>query len=149
MAASGETPHDEDDETPLEEAVTGAVIGLTFLVGFGLLAFGVRFFWVAFVVGFAGLLPMALGLVRLYENRRERAAPGADLTETENALEALRNRYARGEISEAEFEQRVERLLETETVDDAKQFANRRAHADQHRSREPEREPEHESYRER
>lgn len=43
-------------------------------------------------------------------------ADGADeeSPESDDPLEVLRDRYARGEISEAEFERRVERLLETE-----------------------------------
>jgi hypothetical protein len=35
----------------------------------------------------------------------------------DDPLATLRNRYARGEIDEVEFEQRLERLLETEDVD--------------------------------
>jgi hypothetical protein len=37
-------------------------------------------------------------------------------------MEELRGRYARGEIDEAEFEHRVERLLRTETVADAREY---------------------------
>jgi uncharacterized membrane protein len=115
---------DTDDESPLEEAVSGAVIALTFLVGFGLLAAGVPYFWVAFPVGFAGLLPMALGLAKLYRRRAESGTERAR-TESEEALEELRQRYARGELTDEEFEQQVERLLETESVSDARTFAER------------------------
>lgn len=45
----------------------------------------------------------------------------------EDALERLRTRYADGELSDAEFERRLETLLETETVADVEQYlADRR-----------------------
>lgn len=110
-----------DEDSPLEEVAVGAVIALTFLVGFGLLAVGFPWFWVAFPVGFAGVLPAAIGLVRLYETRK---AP-ADEPERD-ALESLRERYVRGEIDEAEFEERLVLLLETESVSEANAYAARR-----------------------
>lgn len=36
----------------------------------------------------------------------------------QGALETLRNRYARGELTDEQFERKVERLLETETLED-------------------------------
>ncbi|QSG11502.1 SHOCT domain-containing protein [Halapricum desulfuricans] len=36
-----------------------------------------------------------------------------------DALETLRERYARGELTDEQFERKVERLLETETLEDA------------------------------
>ncbi|KTG25599.1 hypothetical protein AUR66_00905 [Haloferax profundi] len=109
----------DDEETPLEQVVAGVVMALTFLVGFGLLALGYPFFWVAFPVGFAGVLPAAIGLVRLYESRQTEEAD-EEQSETEDALATLRRRYANGELTEEEFEAKVERLLETETVADAR-----------------------------
>ena len=117
-----ETHASSDDEGPVEEMVTGAVSAVTFLVGFGLMFAGVQFFWIAFVIGFAGVLPMALGLAK-YRQRQSEQSAGTD--ETEEALEALRQRYARGELSDEEFDHRVERLLETESVPDAKKYAER------------------------
>lgn len=138
MTVNEET-HTEDEETPLEEAVSGAVMALTFIVGFGLMFAGVPFFWVAFPVGFAGVLPMALGLAKLYRRRQE-STDDSQQSETENALETLRERYARGEITEREFEQRVERLLETESVDDAREYAGRTGSQERERERERARE---------
>lgn len=113
----------DEQATPLKQIVTGAVMGVTFLLAFGLMFAGFGFFWVVFVVGFAGVLPMALGLVQLYERRQEETEDGRN--ETEDALAALRQRYARGEISDVEFERRVERLLETESVADARTYVER------------------------
>jgi uncharacterized membrane protein len=113
----------DDADTPLEEVTAGLVITLTLLVGFGLLFAGVEFFWVAFPVGFAGLLPAAMGLVKYYQGATD--APASSRSETDQALDDLRQRYARGELTEAEFEARVERLLETESVGDARDYADR------------------------
>lgn len=112
----------EGDETPLEEIVSGAVTALTLLVGFGLMFADVSYFWVVFPVGFAGVLPLALGLVKLYHRQEERDTTTTPSDETEDALEELRQRYARGEFTDEEFERRVERLLETESVTDARKY---------------------------
>ncbi|MDS0293640.1 SHOCT domain-containing protein [Halogeometricum luteum] len=116
------TGGDEDDDTPLQEVVAGVVIGLILLTAFTLLALGYPFFWVVFPVGFAGVLPAAIGLTKLYERRKRRQRDSHRADETETALETLRRRYATGEIDEAEFERRVERLLGTETVADADEY---------------------------
>jgi uncharacterized membrane protein len=47
-----------------------------------------------------------------------RSARDDTVGDDEAALEALKQRYARGEIDEAEFERRTAMLLENETVDD-------------------------------
>lgn len=122
---------DTDEETPLEQVVVGVVMALTFLVGFGLLAVGYPWFWIAFPVGFAGVLPAAIGLVRLYESRT--ATSEGERDERTDALESLRERYARGEIDEAEFESRLELLLETESVSEAEAY---RARGEAERERE-------------
>lgn len=45
---------------------------------------------------------------------------------TETPLETLRRRYAAGELTEAQFERKLERLLETETIEDAEESVGRR-----------------------
>ena len=123
MSSGGiDTLRSDTDEDAVETVVVGAVSTLVFLVGFGLLALGVPWFWIAFPVGFGGLLPAALGLTTLY---RERRATADQSTAAEDALDALRERYARGEIDDAEFEHRLDALLETESVDDAAAYAAR------------------------
>lgn len=109
----------DTDDGSLESIVAGAVTMLTMTVAFGLLALGISGFWIAFPVGFGGVLPLAVTLARRYESDDDSSDP--DTRETDDdALDALRARYARGEIGEAEFERRVERLLETERADDAR-----------------------------
>lgn len=123
---------DDADETPLQSVAAGAVTLVTLGVAFGLLALGNPFFWVAFPVGFGGGMPLAIGLARWYESNAEthRREPGRARSDTDRALEALRDRYARGELDDDEFEARVERLLETESVADARASVNRRTTAD-------------------
>lgn len=165
-----ESTVDDEYETPLEQAVSGAVTALTFLVAFGLMFAEVPYFWIVFVVGFAGVLPMALGAVKLYQSSEDDPAPATDADagtgstsgdDTADALETLRERYARGELTEVEFERRVEKLVGTESVEDARTYvrsertastAGREGEAerglesgrelDSDREREPDREPE-------
>ena len=126
---------DEDDE--FETIVAGGVTMLTLTVAFGLMFAGVPYFWVAFPVGFGGLLPMALGARRLY--RRRQAGESRPTSEDDDALATLRQRYARGELTDAEFERQVEQLLETEDSATARARIDRERAADQpDREREPE-----------
>lgn len=50
--------------------------------------------------------------------------------ESADALERLRTRYADGELSDAEFERRLEVLLETETAADVERFLAGESDAD-------------------
>ncbi|ELZ20271.1 hypothetical protein C475_20897 [Halosimplex carlsbadense 2-9-1] len=122
-------PDDGDEESPLVGVATGAVTFLTLGVAFSLMFLGVDYFWVAFPVGFGGGMPLAVALAKYYESEgaaerdRERGRRDRGRSdEADDALAELRDRYARGEIDDEEFEARVERLLETESVDDAETF---------------------------
>jgi uncharacterized membrane protein len=55
------------------------------------------------------------------DSNRDAAAEADD----EDALETLRARYARGELTDEQFERKVERLLETETLEDVEDRARR------------------------
>jgi len=106
---------------------TLAVVALLAVLGFGSLV------PVAVVVGWLLLTPLSGILVYVLGVDDESggmpdAAPGnvseagtevlSESTDpTDDPLATLRDRYARGEIDEAEFERRVERLLETEDID--------------------------------
>lgn len=138
--ADGSSSIDEsaDDESPLEEIAAGITIGLILTVAFGLLALGVPWFWIAFPIGFAGVLPAVLGIVKLYERRRARSGRTSEASTSgaEDALETLRERYARGELTDAEFERRLDRLLETETLEDVERRTRARGDRDRGRDRE-------------
>jgi uncharacterized membrane protein len=58
--------------------------------------------------------------------RSDDATRARDSTATdsnEDALQTLRDRYARGELTDEQFERKLERLLETETLEDAEDRA--------------------------
>jgi uncharacterized membrane protein len=94
--------------------VAGGVTALTLAVAFGLLALGVSSFWVAFPVGFGVILPGALAVAHNRRAEDRRSVGDTRTEELPTGLEVLRRRYAAGELSDEEFEQRVERLLESE-----------------------------------
>jgi uncharacterized membrane protein len=93
-------------------------------MGAGLLALflGVDNWWVIFVMGWVVLTPLANILTDHDEGDETPPTEVDDEREgdTQDALETLRDRYARGELTEEQFERKVERLLETETVEDAR-----------------------------
>ena len=114
-----------DPPGPLMGLVAGGVTALVLATAFGLSALDLSWAWIVYPLGFGGLLPLALGAAGRYEDRgpsRRRTADDDSRSGDDAALEELRRRYARDEIDEAEFERRVERLLRTETVTDAREY---------------------------
>lgn len=116
-------------------AVAGLVTMLTLGTAFTLAALGVSWFWVVFPVGFGGLMPVAVGAAkrrghertswtdRWHDGRGDRSPGTAD---EDAALARLRERYANGELDEAAFESRLERLLLTEDTAAARTYARGR-----------------------
>jgi len=97
---------------PMSAVVSAVVTAATLLIAFGLLALGVESFWLVFVVGLGVVLPAAVGVVEYNQDSDTRNTTTDRESETESALATLRQRYARGELSEVEFERRLEQLLE-------------------------------------
>ncbi|WP_435065143.1 SHOCT domain-containing protein [Halobaculum sp. EA56] len=57
-------------------------------------------------------------------------SPAADEGDRREALDTLRDRYARGELTDEQFERKLERLLETESIEDLEDRVRReREHA--------------------
>ena len=103
---------------PVLAVVPGVISAGTLVVAFTLLAAGFEHFWVTFVLGFGVVLPVAMGVARHRQDghrRREPAGSANSTPSTDAALSRLRQRYARGELSDTEFERRLERLIETES----------------------------------
>ena len=121
-----------------DDAVVGAVALAVLGAGLGSL-FGVPVldaieFWVIFAIGYAVVVPLtSLLRGRSAESARDRpresGREGAD-ADADDALDRLRDRYARGELSEAQFERKLETLLETETPEDARERIDRAAGSD-------------------
>ena len=91
------------------------MIAATLILAFVLLAAGWEWFWIVFITGFAGVLPMVPTFVAWYKNKTSKTSQSVS-TDERGPLETLRNRYARGDIDEAELERRLDALLETETA---------------------------------
>jgi hypothetical protein len=107
--------------------VAGAVSVGVLLVAFGALALGVDAWWLAFPVGYGGVLPLAVGVARwrtssggsndgeaTADGRRATAGSAQSPAPDEAALATLRQRYAAGQMDEVEFEHSVETLLREE-----------------------------------
>ena len=119
-----------------DDRVVSAVALLVLGAGLGSL-FGVPVldaieFWVIFAIGYAVVVPLT-SLLRGHGAESARDSPresGRDGSEGADALDRLRDRYARGELSEAQFERKLETLLETETPEDARERIDRAAGSD-------------------
>jgi len=98
---------EDDDDHPITELTVFAVLG----AGFVALFLGVEWFWMIWVLGFAVVLPAVSVVV---DNYLRGDGSDASSDDEDDALATLRERYANGDLTEAEFERRVERLLETE-----------------------------------
>lgn len=109
----------------LREEAVGVASLLILGAGFAAMFAGQSWFWMVWVVGFAVVLPIvgiALGEGTEGTTPIEDAdTEDADETEAD-ALEALKRRYADGELTETEFEARLERLLETEDPEAAREY---------------------------
>jgi len=96
----------------LEDLLVPLIAVVTLPIGILLFVLGMETFAIAtFVIGWFLLVPVLAIL-------GDTLSSGMGETTTEgDPLELLRERYAKGEISESEFERQVEQLLATEDVD--------------------------------
>jgi hypothetical protein len=92
----------------------GLVSAATLAVAFSLLALGVDWFWIAFPVGYGGVLPFVVARAKARASAPGDASTGSAAdgrTDSANAADAaladVRERYARGEFDEAEMEARI------------------------------------------
>jgi len=100
-------------------AVIGVLsLGLAMLAGVA--GFGSSLAPAALITGWFILIPLvallgsALPLVESPEERDEPTEEDVRTADSKSPVEQLRERYARGELSDEEFERRLDRLLETE-----------------------------------
>jgi uncharacterized membrane protein len=116
---------------PVVSAVALLVLGAGLGSLFGLPLLNAVDFWIVFAIGYAVVVP----LVSVLRGRTTDAAAGpsdrSGRSRTEHidesaedvdaALDRLRDRYARGDLSEEQFERKLETLLETETPEAARE----------------------------
>lgn len=119
------------------ERLTGVTAIAVLGVALTALFLGFSWFWMVFVIGYAVVVPIVAVLtgagdeddeVDVADGRTGReTASTADRTpdSTVDALDRLRDRYARGELTDEQFERKLDRLLETETLEDARDYAAR------------------------
>lgn len=107
----------------LRGELTGVVAML--VTGIWLVAmFADQSWWLPFMlVGYVVIVPLTAILTGESDRETEEADRDghgqAETSEQADALARLRERYARGELTDEAFERKVERLLETETLADA------------------------------
>mgnify|MGYP000044192952 FL=1 len=114
-AAAESTRVPTDDSDPVVATVSLAVLAL----GFVAMAVDLPSFWIIWAVGFGAVVP-ALAYLRRDGEVTDADAASQDGRDVDDALSTLRERYARGELSEAAFESKLTALLETETPEEAR-----------------------------
>jgi uncharacterized membrane protein len=82
-------------------------------------------FWVVFVIGFAVVLPLVAIAVGETDEATADVEPDPGRTDEAAPLDRLKRRYAEGELTDEEFERRLERLLETEDESAAADYLRR------------------------
>jgi uncharacterized membrane protein len=120
------------------ENAVGIVSTLVTAVWMGALFTSQDWWLAALIVGYAAVIPVTAMLFG-DEDEAEEAMDGSwdywrgrpkreeDDEDEETALETLRRRYAEGELSEEQFERKLDQLLETETIEDVEDRARRRS----------------------
>ncbi|QGA81787.1 SHOCT domain-containing protein [Halomicrobium sp. LC1Hm] len=136
------------EETPIDRARENAT-GIVSMLVTGIWMFGLftgQEWWLpALIVGYAVFIPLTATLLGDEDEREAWTGELADSSPTETteepepertdetALAALRRRYAEGELTDEQFERKLDRLLETETLEDVEEHRER---ASQERERE-------------
>jgi len=162
MSGPANSPADSHRRGPasrFRENITGIVSVLVTGIWLAALLLGFEW-WLPFMLfGYIAIIPIVAMLFDEDEEEtdaapdrqqaRERTADdrqGASQPDesTEDALQTLRQRYARGELTDQQFERKLERLLETETLEDAEE-RHRRERAAAERESTPERDLETET----
>ncbi|WP_435184058.1 SHOCT domain-containing protein [Halobellus sp. EA9] len=135
---SDRDPADSDD--PVVGATALLVLGAGLGSLFGVPVLAAVDFWIIFVIGYAVVVPL-VSLIRGHRardaaddrsgsaERRRRVDERSDRADesegVDDALDRLRDRYARGDLSEAQFERKLEVLLETDTPENARERVTR------------------------
>jgi hypothetical protein len=135
-----------DDADPRVGAVAATVSVLVLTVAFGLLALGVPYFWVAFPVGYGGLLPLSVVLARARWNESGAGDDGgpAAARDAADPVARVERAYVEGDVDEATFERELEAVLEHERGGEGEHEHEREGEGEHEHEREGEGEHEHE-----
>jgi uncharacterized membrane protein len=79
-------------------------------VGLTALFLGFDWFWVVFAVGFAVVVPIVSILAGEDESETDESPTPPSEPTTDDPLETLRRRYVAGELTEEQFERKLEAL---------------------------------------
>ncbi|AFO56133.1 MULTISPECIES: SHOCT domain-containing protein [Natrinema] len=127
----------EQLSTRVRENASGIASLLVTAIWLGAMVTDQGWWLAALLVGYIAVVPIVeLLFDETPADDRERNAPATDeieqdrgttptdaVTNDHDALETLRERYAAGELTDAQFERKLERLLDTETLADARERA--------------------------
>lgn len=128
--------------------LTGIVSMLVTGIWMAALFTGQEWWLAALLLGYVVVIPLTAMLFGDEEDREEwvddwqdqetsETQSDPETTTGETPLESLRRRYAEGELTDDQFERKLDRLLETETLEDVEEYRTR---ASSERERERERE---------
>ena len=128
-----------NDSSPadrLRNNATGVASTLVTGIWLGAMFTGQDWWLAALLVGYIVVVPVVALLYgdssdieewwdtdELSELPEEQGTNSGSESSDETPLETLRRRYAEGELTEAQFERKLERLLETETLEDVEDRA--------------------------
>ncbi|MFA9416859.1 SHOCT domain-containing protein [Natrinema sp. HArc-T2] len=124
--------------TRLRENATGITSLLVTAFWLGAMFTGQDWWLAALLVGYIAVVPLVAILFGDEDDRREWADEylSTDTAETDgkseptdsktDALETLRERYAAGDLTDEQFERKLERLLDTETLEEAQEWGQKR-----------------------
>lgn len=125
-------------DTPMERArenITGIVSILVTGLWMAAMFTGQEWWLAALLVGYIVVVPLTAMLFgdeddwEEWVDEDEFEMPtdeeSAGEADAETPLESLRRRYANGELTDEQFEQKLDRLLETETLEDVQEYRER------------------------
>jgi uncharacterized membrane protein len=118
--SSAQSPDDLTKITPF------LVLGAGFVAMFA----GFEYFFVIWIIGFAVLLPIIAILSGENDENEDdewevedtQHPTSSSSSSTQDALSTLRERYANGDLTDEQFERKLDRLLKTETPEDAEKW---------------------------
>jgi len=125
-------------DSPIERArrnVTGIVSILVTGFWMGAMFTGQEWWLAALLVGYIVVVPLTAMLFGDEDDWEEwvdedefdmpESEDSPEEADAETPLEALRRRYANGELTDEQFERKLDRLLETETLEDVAEYRER------------------------